>query len=167
MALSQAEKAEKRTSLTFLDYLSKVEKVGVILSGVIILLMMVITSIDTLLRQVLGRPISGVYELESMMLVGVVYFGLSFIQSKRGHIRMDIISVRLPASGQMVLQLLGDAIFLVVMVLITWQMGLQAWNAWVTGDYLAGVVHFPLGPAKTVLVLGTTLTEHPFDHGYR
>ena len=98
MALSQTEKAEKRAP-TFGDCLRKVERTGVILSGVIILLMMVMTAIDTLLRQIFGRPISGVYELESMLLVGVVYFGLSYIQSKRGHIRMDIISVRLSSGS--------------------------------------------------------------------
>jgi C4-dicarboxylate transporter, DctM subunit len=159
MALSQTEKTEKRSSLTFSDRLGKVEKFGALLGGVIILVMMIMTFIDTLLRQLFNRPISGVYELQSMLLVGVVYFGLSFIQSKRGHIRMDIISVRLSSGSQLVLQLLGDTVFLAVTVLITWQMGLQAWTAWLTGDYLAGVVHFPLAPAKTVLVLGTTLTS--------
>lgn len=143
----------------FLRLLARTEKIGVYISAFFILVMMVLTTIDTFLRDVFDSPIPGVYELHSMMLVGVLYLGLSFVQSQRSHIRMDVLSSRLNPTNQLVLQLLGDAIFLFIAVLITWRMGLQAWQAWVTGDFYYGVVRFPLWPPKLALTLGTALVS--------
>ena len=138
--------------------LFKIEKSGAIISAAFILIMMVLTTIDTILRFI-NKPVSGVYELESMMMVGIVFFGLSYIQAQRGHIRMDLLSSKLSKSNQYVLQLLGDAIFLIVGVLITWKMGIASWEAWVTGDYFEGVVRFPMWPARTAITLGIGLVS--------
>jgi C4-dicarboxylate transporter DctM subunit len=143
----------------FLFILAKIERVGVYISGLFILVMMVLTTIDTFLRDVLDRPMSGVYELSSMMMVGILYLGISYVQSKRNHIRMDLLSSKLSPNNQMVLQLLADVIFLSLAVIITWQMGLKFLNAWTTGDYYYGVVRFPLWPAKLAICLGTALVS--------
>jgi hypothetical protein len=36
-------------------------------------------------------------------------------------------------------------------------MGLQAWNAFITGDYFYGIIQFPMWPAKSILTLGMAL----------
>jgi C4-dicarboxylate transporter DctM subunit len=139
--------------------LAKTERLGIYISGFFILVMMVLTTIDTFLRDVLDRPLSGVYELSSMMMVGVLYLGLSYVQSKRNHIRMDLLSSNLVPNNQMLLQLLADAIFLSLAVIITWQMGLKFFDAWTSGDFYYGVVRFPLWPAKLAICLGTALVS--------
>jgi C4-dicarboxylate transporter DctM subunit len=139
--------------------LAKAERLGIYISGFFILVMMVLTTIDTFLRDVLDRPLSGVYELSSMMMVGVLYLGLPYVQSKRKHIRMDLLSSKLAPNNQLLLQLLADVIFLSLAVIITWQMGLKFFNAWTSGDFYYGVVRFPLWPAKLTICLGTTLVS--------
>lgn len=121
--------------------------------------MMVLTTIDTIFRDGFDNPLPGVYELHSMLMVGVLYLGISYVQSQRSHIRLDLISSRLSASNQPVLQLLNDIIFLSIAVLIAWQMSIQSWQAFVTGDYLYGIVKFPLWPPKLAIVLGTALVS--------
>lgn len=142
----------------WLKVLVKTEKIGVYVSAAMIFIMMVLTSIDTFFRDVFNSPIPGVYELHSMLIVGVLYLGLSYVQAQRSHIRMDILASRLSQSNQLLLHALEDVIFLVIAVIIAWRMGLEFWNAAVTGDYLYGIVKFPLWPAKLVITLGVALT---------
>jgi len=142
----------------FESTLLKIEKSGAVISAAFILIMMVMTTIDTSLRFI-SKPITGVYELETMMMVVIVYFGLSFIQSQRGHIRMDLLSSKLSESNQLLLNFLSDVIFLCIAVLITWKMGDAAWKAWLTNDYYEGVVRFAMWPAKGAIALGTGLVS--------
>ena len=157
MFLSDLAKLERATPFT--SILGKIERVALYISALFILVMMVLTTIDTFLRDVLDRPISGVYELSSMMMVGVLYLGLSYVQSKRNHIRMDLLSSKLSPNNQLVLQLLADVIFLVLAVIITWQMGQKFLDAWTSGDFYYGVIRFPLWPAKLSICLGTSLVS--------
>ena len=140
-----------------LSVLEKLERWAIYLSVIMIFVMMILTSLDTFLRDVFNSPLPGVYELHSMMMVGVLYLGLAYAQSKRSHIRMDILSSRMDSSNQSLLQVLGDAVFLFIAALIVWRMGIEAWTAWTTGDFLYGIVKFPLWPAKLAITLGTAL----------
>jgi len=148
----------------FLRLITKIENIGIYISAFFLLVMMVLTTLDTFLRDGFNTPLPGVYELHSMMLVGVLYLGISYVQSQRGHIRMDLLSSRLSTSNQLVLQLLNDTIFLSIAILITWRMGIQSWNALLSGDYLYGIVRFPLWPAKLAIVLGTALVSVRLIH---
>ena len=140
-----------------MSLLERFEKGGILFSAFCILVMMILTSIDTFFRDVLNSPIAGVYELHSMLMVAVLYLGLAYAQSKRSHIRMDVLATRLGPANQLLLQLIGDVIFLIIAALITWRMGIEAWNAWITHDFLYGMVRFPLWPAKLAITLGTAL----------
>ena len=157
MELVQSAAARPARENTFLRQLGKVESIGLTISGVLIVLMMVITTIDTFLRQAFNRPIPGVYELESMMLVAIVFLGVAYVQGQKRHISLDLVTSHLTGTVKMTLDFLGSVIFLIVAVLITWRMGIQAYDAMLTGDYFYGVVQFPMWPAKTILTLGTAL----------
>lgn len=143
----------------FIWLLVKTEKLGVYLSGFFILVMMVLTTIDTIMRDIFNRPIPGVYELHSMMLVGILYLGLAYVQSQRQHIRMDLLTVHLSKNNQFVLQVLADIIFLAIAMIICWQMGIQSWRAWISHDFYYGVVRFPLWIPKLAITLGTGLVS--------
>jgi len=140
-----------------LRLLSNAERVATNISGVFIIVMMILTTVDVILRDFFNSPIKGNYELQEMMLVGIAYLGMSYVQSQRQHISMDVLPEYLSRANKLVLQLLGDVIFLLVAVFITWQMGLQAWNAWVNNDYTWGLIRFPFWPAKLIIALGTGL----------
>jgi C4-dicarboxylate transporter, DctM subunit len=133
------------------------EKWGIIISAFLIFVMMILTTLDTTLRDTLNKPIEGVYELHTMFMVGVLYLGLAYAQSKRSHIRMDALSSRLNQANQILLQLIGDVIFLIIAALITWQVGVDTFNAWITQDFYYGVVQIPLWPAKMAITVGTGL----------
>jgi tripartite ATP-independent transporter DctM subunit len=138
--------------------LSKAERVGSILSGGFILVMMFLTVTDVFLRYVFHSPLRGNYELQPIFLIGVVYLAASRVQSQRGHIALDVISSHLSKPNQLTLQLFGDIIFLIFSALVAWQFSLATWEAWVTNDYfMGGLIRFPLWPPYLVITLGTGL----------
>jgi len=130
------------------NILSRIESVGVVLSAVFIVITMLLTTLDVVLRYIFSSPIQGVYELESMMLVAIAYLGLSYIQSKRSHVAMDVLSANVHGPGKLVLNLLNDVIFLLIGVLFTWQMGISTLEAWQIGDIYPGSLKgIPIWPA--------------------
>lgn len=134
-----------------------VSKIAAGVSAVIVMLMMVLTVADVFLRYLFRKPIIWNFDLQTLLIVGVVYLGISHVQSNREHIRIDLLPSRLSENGQLWLQLFNDAIFLCFATLIAWQVSLDAYNAWIIDDYLDGIARLPLWPAKAALSLGASL----------
>jgi C4-dicarboxylate transporter, DctM subunit len=144
---------------TYSKLLSRIESAGVVLSAVFIVITMLLTTLDVVLRYVFRHPIPGVYELESMFLVAIAYLGLSYIQSKRSHIAMDALYVKVSGPGKLILQLINDSIFLAIGVLFTWRMGASTLYAFQIGDtYPGSIINFPIGPIYLVITIGIGLT---------
>ena len=82
----------ERTDLNpFLRSLGFVERTLAKISGVCVTLMMFLTTLDVFLRFVFNSPIKGNYEFQEIMLVCVSFLGLSYVQSQRLHIVMDLL----------------------------------------------------------------------------
>jgi C4-dicarboxylate transporter, DctM subunit len=79
------------------------------------------------------------------------------VQSRRGHISLDLITSHVSGATQSALSLFSDIIFLTFSALITWQFALATWQAWVIGDYFKGLVHFPLWPPYLIITFGSAL----------
>ena len=148
---------ERATNNLFLRPIVFLEKWTARISGVFVTLMMSLTTLDVFLRFLLNRPIPGNYELQEIMLVCVAFLGLSYVQSKRLHIVMDLLPEFLSDENNMIIRLLGDLIFLFIAILITWQASIEAWSAWVTGDFYWGIIHYPTWPPKLAMTLGMGL----------
>jgi C4-dicarboxylate transporter, DctM subunit len=137
--------------------LSLSERIGAIVSGAFVLIMMIMTTADVILRYAFNSPIQGNYELQPLLLIGVVYLAAASIQAKRNHISLDLIVSHLSKGNQMSLRLFSDLIFLAFAGIICWQFILATWTAWVDQDYFWGLVKFPLWPAYLIIAIGTGL----------
>ncbi len=124
---------------------------------VMIMIMMFLTAIDILLRYAFNRPIPGTFELEQFLLVGVVFLTLAYIQSQRGHLRVEIFVEHLPRRVQITFDILGHVMCLVIFSIITWQSGLYAQKAWTMGEYTPGLIKYPLWPARWAIPIGSAL----------
>ncbi|HTY82441.1 MAG TPA: TRAP transporter large permease subunit, partial [Dehalococcoidales bacterium] len=133
------------------------ERVCAVLAGVFILVMTLMTTADVFMRYVFNSPIHGNFELQPMLLIGVVYLAAASVQARRGHIYLDLLTSHVSKASQMALNLFNDTIFLIFSVLITWQFAVAAWKAWAIGDYFKGLVRFPLWPPYLIITLGSAL----------
>ena len=136
---------------------SKAERICSVIAGAFILVMTLLTTADVFMRYVFNSPINGNFELQPMLLVGVVYLATASVQARRGHIALDLITANVSSATQSALNLFGDIIFVTFSGIITWQFALATWNAWVIGDYFKGLVHFPLWPPYLIITFGSAL----------
>jgi C4-dicarboxylate transporter, DctM subunit len=144
-------------SSQLIKILSRAERAGAILSGVFILVMMVMTTLDVILRDFFNSPIRGNTELQTILIVGVVYLAAASVQARRGHITLDLITSHLSKINQLALYFFNDFIMLIFGAIVCWQFALATRTAWITHDYFWGVVKFPLWPPYLMITLGMGL----------
>ena len=147
----------KRFSTKIDSLLKSVVNISAAISSTTIFVMMFIITTDVILRYIFNRPVQGTYELAQFMVVGVVFLSIAYIQSVRGHIKMEIATSWLPLKGQTALDIFSHLLGIFFFIIILWQSGQLAWKAWVTQDHTMGLVAFPLWPAKSLVPLGSFL----------
>jgi len=126
-------------------------------SGTVITVLMLLTAVDVVLRYVFNSPIPGAYALCEMMMIGVVYPAVAYVQQNKGHVRVDVLVDRLKRVPRLSFELATLYLALLAFGIICWQSGKLAWGAWVTGDFDMGEIHYPFWPAKAVMTLGLGL----------
>jgi len=134
--------------------LRKLELVLVWISGAIILFMMTLISIDVLLRYVFNSPLKGGFELIQFLFIGVVFFGISYVQGVKGHIQIDIGTKWMSPKLLKLLDIIGYIIAIFIVSIIVYQTGVEAWRSFVSGDYSMGIIQYPLWPSKSVIPIG-------------
>jgi len=122
-----------------------------------VLFMMGLTTVDVVMRYVFNRPLPDVYNLCEMLIVGIVYLAIAYVQQQKSHVRVDVIIDRLQGPPRLAFELGTLILALVGFSFMAWQAGRLAWDAWVTGDYSMGLVEYPYWPSKFAMTLGIGL----------
>jgi len=124
------------------------------IAAVVVLIMMVLSATDILLRYFFNNPIEGAYEAMQFMMGGVAFFGLSYVQYKKANITIDIVSAKFSVKTEIILDIIMLAIMFAISAIIGWRGGANALDAWRAGDVTIGLVEYPVGPAKMVVPIG-------------
>jgi TRAP-type mannitol/chloroaromatic compound transport system permease small subunit len=136
-----------------------------LISGVIILVMMTITCVDIVSRKV-WEAIPGVYEAVEVLMVFLVYLGLSFTESKKVNVRMDAIITRFPIRWQHLFEAVGLLLAFGITAVLTWATTERAYAAWDIGETTAGLVTFQVWPAKLMIAVGFLALDVRFAYQY-
>jgi TRAP-type mannitol/chloroaromatic compound transport system permease small subunit len=85
--------------------------------------------------------------------------GWAYIESKREHIRIDILFMRLPSRAQLVIDIIGNLVFLLPLLVVMINTSVfYMLRAWRIHEKLAETFWYPpAGPFKTMLVVGLFL----------
>lgn len=147
----------KGNSFSFINTLNRIEGLMAALAAVATLFMAAIVFLDVTLRFFLNRPIQGTYETGEFMMIFVVYLSVAYVQSEKGHIKIEIFTGNLNQMWKTLLDVFGNMVGLIIFTFATWSCGMAAWEAWSTGDYTMGLIQFPYWPFKSVLTFGLAL----------
>jgi len=137
--------------------LRRVERGACYVAAGLVFIMIFPTTLDIFLRYIMEEPLPAIFQLTEFMMVGVVYLGISYVQSMKEHIKIEMATSWLPQWGQDCLDIFGYMVGLLLFAIMMWQSGRLAWEAWVTQDYTMGIIHFPLWPAKSIIPIGCGL----------
>lgn len=118
-------------------------------------LMMVITVIDVIGR-FFNHPLVGAVEVVILMLVVSCAFSWAYVQSKKGHITIDLILNVLPARAQNILNIVMSVLGLILMCLIAWQSVNMIMLSYRVKEWTA-LLQLPVWIFKISILVGCTL----------
>lgn len=127
------------------------------LSGYVLFFMMLMITVDVTGRYLFASPIPGTLEFTEFLMVFVVFFSLSYVQLKKRHICVELVTQRLPikvADGLAIVTLLVAALFFGLMA---WQASLSAASAFEYREASEGLIQIPIYPPKLAIPFGCAI----------
>jgi TRAP-type transport system small permease protein len=132
------------------------------LAGIIAFVVMWLIDVNAVTRKLFNAPVPGSFELTEAALVLIVFLGLAYTQQRRGHIRVTLLTRRMP---------LGLRHFLFILAMLVGA-ALTAWYAYAAYTFALrsfklneqqwGVIVFPVWPVKASIAVGMALLSLQF-----
>lgn len=140
------------------EHYKKVEYGLLLVSGVLVFMIMILVTINVVMRTFFNHPVNGTYEIVVNLFIALVAVGFSYVQGQRGNIIVEIATDNLPKPFIRALDSLGCLIGVFVIGLIFWQSSLNAWSSFIHQDYQTNsILQLPLWPSKLFISIGMLL----------
>lgn len=136
--------------------LSRLNRIAVTVAAASLVVMMMLTVADTILRYVFNQPILGAFELTEFMIILLVFFGLAYTQQTKGHVSIDLVADRLPRTAQGIMGLITS-------LLATGFISLMVWRQIVYAERLSNMnqvsreLGLPISPFVVCAAVGTAV----------
>jgi TRAP-type mannitol/chloroaromatic compound transport system permease small subunit len=137
--------------------ISNVSKWMYTVGAVVVFIMMVLAATDAILRYLSPYGVPGTVNFEEFFMAAVVFLGMAFIQAKKGHVRVDLLILRLRGRIRAGINVFVLFLAFGVACLITWQGWIMARDAWLIKQYTHGTPHLPIYPSKFLVPFGGVL----------
>jgi len=122
----------------------------------IVILMMLMTVSDVVLRYFFNRPIVGAYELIEFTLVIVVFFAAAYTMAEDRHVSVDVLISRLPGRARYTLTCINTLMGLGIVFLFAWRSVLFALAQRFRG-VTSPALHISVYPFVLLVALGAAL----------
>jgi TRAP-type transport system small permease protein len=147
--------AKGKTNI-FESIVTNAAKVLDTISCILVLLLMFLGFADVAGRYFFNHPISGVKEIDLLLVLAIVVLSLAYTQAENRHITVDVIVSRFSPRAKRVQRLLMLTISLALFITIIWQGTRQAITYWQTGRLIL-FLEIPLAPIQIMILLGAFL----------
>lgn len=129
------------------------------LPGLLVLLMMAVTTLDVLGRYFLNRPLTGAFEVTEMAMALVIFAGLGLAARRREHITVNLLETRLGPGGRRVQAVAADLVCAGVTAALAWRVASRGTFLLATGEKLlvTGVPRGAVALAMAALAGGAAL----------
>jgi len=130
-------------------------KIMAYLGGFTIGAMMLLVVSEVLCRLFLGQSIEGTIEIVSVCLALAIFLGYSPCEQVDHHVKVELIVRLLPEKIKLVMDVIVYLLAVGIVVISTWQVGLEALASWQIRETLPGAeFQVPVYPAKAVCFIG-------------
>ena len=128
----------------FVKGTSKISKITNLVGGVILVLMMLLTVVDVILRY-LGRPITGTFEL--MSFAGALVAGLAIAQTSLdgAHVNVDMLPQAVSSRWKDILLIFARLVGIGIFALLAWALFLKGNDLYKTHE-VSLTLHVPYYP---------------------
>ncbi len=126
-----------------------------VVAGAALVLMMLQTVVDVMMKNILGAPIEGNLEIVSVYhMVALVFLPLAIVELRHDHIAVDLVVRLFPRGLRRVTDTLGYLVSALFFAILAWQTWVDAVEAWQIGEILMTSILITIWPAKFSLPLG-------------
>jgi TRAP-type mannitol/chloroaromatic compound transport system permease small subunit len=128
-------------------------------SSLLIVVLTVIICYDITMRYVVVKPTSWVFEATYMIYGAYAMLGAAYCHYLKGHVRMDLLYVRLSPRRQAVVDVLCYVfLFFPLFIVLSWKCGQHAYWAFTSGECSSASILRPkLWPFKGLIAFGCLL----------
>ena len=140
-----------------LGYVDTLSRLGALLSGVALLLMMLIGAADVISSKLFNLPIPGSFEATEALMVVSAFMAMGYNQYKRGHIAVTLFTSRLKETPAGVFRLISHFMSFTFFFFLAWQGWIYGLHSLDVLEYESGLISFPVYPAKLLAALGASL----------
>lgn len=127
------------------------------LSGIAIVAMTIIMTLDVIARYALKSGIPDTIEISSMLLGAVTALALPSVTQRGDHIRFSVLTDMLPTRAQSFAKVLTLMIAVALFGLMTWHAALRGISNLRTGEFM-GSLQIPIWPFRMMFAFGCMLT---------
>ena len=132
-----------------------------LLGGWLLLAVAIVTAIDALLRDFLGRPLSGTFEATELVLAAIIFFGLPYTSLTDGHVSVDFLTGRFSQRTQQAIIAVNAVICAGLIGVITLQMTSLAAEFLATSRTTI-TMRIPIFPCLALVIVAASLTALGF-----
>jgi len=122
-------------------------------TGLIMFLMLSVVA-DVFYRNLLTRSIPGLYELNELTLVGIVFFAVAYTQSVKGNVRMELVIGQLKGKPRLAAEFLALLLSLAICIVLLSRSVVDARTTIVMGLFTEGTIAWPFWPSRVAVSIG-------------
>ena len=139
----------------------KISKILAYISMISVLFITVITTVDVVLRLIseltpLNMFVKGTFEFTQLFLILIVFFAYAITELDDGHVRVSIITDKLPKVPKRILNIIVRAIVAIFCFVLTYACWLQT-AAHIEGKITSSVLFIPFTPFSLCMTIGVLL----------
>lgn len=127
-----------------------------VVGGLVVFLLMLLEVADAIGRKTWGG-VPGAFEFSEALMVPAVFLPLMFVQSKREHVFVGVVTLGLSNRTQCFLDAIAALIGLAMFAFLTWLAVDKALDATRINEYRVSIISVPIWPFRWCIVLGLGL----------
>ena len=125
--------------------------------GFTVFLLMLLVAIDAFGRKTPYGALPGAFEFSETFMIPAVFLPLMFVQMKREHVFVRVVTAWMSSRQQAFLDALAALVGILLFGLLTWLALGKAIDSFWSGEYRVALISVPIWPFRWMIPLGTGL----------
>jgi TRAP-type C4-dicarboxylate transport system permease small subunit len=135
-----------------------IEQICLGIAGAGLMLLMLLTTVDTLARYLFNTPLTGVVEFsEEYLMITIIFLPLSYVYIAGGHIKIELLERFFPAKVKKVTEKINIVFGLILFALIVYAFIPSVQQAIEINEVSSCALAYPMAPAYIMVTLGCLL----------
>ena len=119
--------------------------------------LMLLVAADVIMRFFFNSPIPGTLHISEYVLVTAVYCGVAYCAVVKGHVKFDLLILKIPVKVRLIVDSITSLICLGVIFILVWSSVLTFKHSWTSGEVSLDNLQVPAWPFRGAVVIGVSM----------